>query len=92
MGLIFSTVLVNQASYQNMILKYYNEHDDHVNIAGALTRCTQRGGLLVMPKNKNLNAAVDGLLRYTKKSDIRHPYLRSFHTGLFDLMRRNYHM
>lgn len=44
------------------MLKYYDQYDDYVNIAGALTKCWQRGGWLVMPKHSDINAHVSSLL------------------------------
>ena len=57
----FFSGLINEGCYQSSVLRYYNGQSDYVNIAGAITKCIQRGGVLVMPKNNELNSAVYGV-------------------------------
>ena len=56
--------LQNTAYYDGTTLKYYNYNSDSVNFAGAMVNCAEKGGVLVMPKDYYLQAAVGEVSRY----------------------------
>lgn len=63
MYFVITIVLRDECEFGDTMLRYYDDHDDWIVQSGAIARCMQLNGELVMPKYKSLNDVVATLTR-----------------------------